>query len=172
MSKQKTIRGDVQRVKVLYPNGELEQIIPFKGGRIDGEVKKFYENGELQSVNYYENGSVVKQASYIDGVLDALIECKEVGGRLEPNGECKMFWKNGNLKDIYFIKGEKMNGECKKFYENGNLKELVYLKDSELDGECKMFYENGELKQTVYFENGRRKWKVQKIDAKSLDTSI
>jgi antitoxin component YwqK of YwqJK toxin-antitoxin module len=62
---------------------------------------------------------------------------------------------NGKIKSIknYDKKGN-LNGECKIYYENGNLKQIYHYKSANIDGIFQSFYENGHKKRVDYFSKG------------------
>lgn len=71
-----------------------------------------------------------------------------------PEGEIKSYYENGSLQGVgQFINGLE-EGEWEEYYENGNLKNISYFSNGKLEGEQKFYFENGNLKNIIYFENG------------------
>tara|TARA_B100000965_G_C19323638_1_gene639804 strand:+ start:83 stop:502 length:420 start_codon:yes stop_codon:yes gene_type:complete len=59
-------------------------------------------------IEYWENGNILSQVHYKDGVRD---------------GSCKYYFKNGVMMAEGFYLNGKMSGYWHSFYENGQLKE-------------------------------------------------
>jgi hypothetical protein len=66
-----------------------------------------------------------------------------VNGKVE--GECKIWWDNGELREHYFYKDGKLEGEYKSWYDNGQLTTYCTFKNGKEHGECKSWHENGKL---------------------------
>ncbi|RZJ43898.1 MAG: DUF4375 domain-containing protein, partial [Chryseobacterium sp.] len=94
------------------------------------------------------------------------------------SGECKTFYSENVVKEIFYLENGIINGEFRSFYENGKLKEQIqYLKGNQT-GELVEYHENGNKKYSIrkdttlkqfehywYYENGKPK----KLEHKLLD---
>jgi antitoxin component YwqK of YwqJK toxin-antitoxin module len=97
---------------------------------------------------------------------------------MEYSGECKTFYKNNKIKEIFSLEKGVVSGAFKSFYESGKPKEIIHYLHGEQTGEREEFHENGNKKHIVkllsdkkqfehfwYYENG----KLQKLEHKLID---
>jgi antitoxin component YwqK of YwqJK toxin-antitoxin module len=94
------------------------------------------------------------------------------------SGECKTFYPDQKVKEIFTLEKGVIDDAFKSFYENGNPKEQIQFFKGEPTGERMEYYENGNKKYSVrkdvsknwfeyfwYHENGN----PQKLEHKQLD---
>lgn len=94
------------------------------------------------------------------------------------SGECKTFYSENAIKEIFYLENGVISGEFKSFYESGKIKEQIQYSKGEQTGERVEFYENGNKKYSIrkdailiqvehywYYENGKPK----KLEHKLLD---
>ena len=97
---------------------------------------------------------------------------------LKFSGECKTFYPDKTVKEIFYLENGGLDGVFKSYYENGKSKENIYFEKGEETGEKEEFYENGNKKYDVrkgqtskqfvhtrYHENGH----PQKLEHLSLN---
>ena len=137
------------RVEIIkrYDNGQKKLLVIYKGEGIDEVITKritFNENGDTLRVEkpldklkmeweYYENGQMEKEGTYIDGKRD---------------GKWTYYNEDGSLIGERIYKdGEIWNGFVVYYNENGKIKKEKNYKDGELDGYEKeyTYYENGQI---------------------------
>lgn len=116
----------------------------------------------------YPSGKIKSQ--YTDGINsngDVFIDFKsyfEEGGintydhTLVDNNnntkrEYKIFYKNGQLRLMYFTFNGKKNGQEKEYYENGKIQGITFYKDGKKSGERKTYYNSGQLKSFYNYED-------------------
>ena len=58
-------------------------------------------------------------------------------------GEFRYYYRNGNLRAIYFYKNGKFDGYAKRFYENGNQQAVEFYRSGVLSDTTTLFYESG-----------------------------
>lgn len=94
------------------------------------------------------------------------------------SGECKTFYSENVIKEIFYLENGIISGEFKSFYESGKIKEQIQYSKGEQTGEIVEYYENGNKKYSIrkdptlkqfehyrYYENGMPK----KLEHKLLD---
>jgi len=96
-------------------------------------------------IEYWDNGEVLSQVHYKDGVRD---------------GSCRYYHKNGYLMtEGFYLKG-KMSGDWGNYYDNGQIKShgtYNYTESgdySRKDGSWKYYYENGQLQSESIIKDG------------------
>ena len=94
---------------------------------------------------YWDNGEVLSQVHYKDGLRD---------------GSCRYYHKNGNLMtEGFYLKG-KMSGDWGHYYDNGQIEShgtYNYTESgdySRKDGVWKYYYENGQLQRESIIKDG------------------
>ncbi len=70
-------------------------------------------------------------------------------------GQCKGWWRNGQLAHECTYKDGKKEGTDKQWYENGQLAHECTYKDGKMDGLCKEWYANGRLQDEWTFKDGK-----------------
>jgi antitoxin component YwqK of YwqJK toxin-antitoxin module len=94
------------------------------------------------------------------------------------SGECKTFYSENKIKEIFTLENGIINDEFKSFYESGRIKEEIQYSKGEQTGERVEYYENGNKKYTIrknlqlnqfehywYYENGNS----QKLEHRLLE---
>jgi antitoxin component YwqK of YwqJK toxin-antitoxin module len=88
MKGQKNSKGQREGIwEYLYPNGNIEASIPFKGGKRDGIEEWFYENGKIHwripfkegkedgiEESFDEQGNIIRTRHWKDGKLIEITE--------------------------------------------------------------------------------------------------
>jgi TPR repeat protein/antitoxin component YwqK of YwqJK toxin-antitoxin module/RNA polymerase subunit RPABC4/transcription elongation factor Spt4 len=110
-----------------YPNGQKEQEINWKNGKIDGLSTEWYENGQKSS---------------------------EANWKGSPNGSMTTWYENGQKKSEGNWKDGKPNGLNTDWYENGQKKSEGNWKNGKFDGLITQWYENGQKSFEANFKNG------------------
>ena len=96
-------------------------------------------------IEYWDNGNVLSQVHYLDGIRD---------------GSCRYYYKNGTLMSEGFYKNGKMIGMWISYYENGQINSHGSYKYTESgvysrkDGVWKYYYENGQLRSESIIKDG------------------
>ena len=144
----------LNEVKGFYDDGTLQRIYFIdRDSLIQGEYKVFFEDGEtLFEVSHYSNGQLDGERTlfYIDGVP----EIKEYYSKDTLIDTTKIYYKNGNLKQLVPHNKGVLSGILRVFYDNGNLKEEVMFEDNQENGPFKEYHPNGQLKWTGTYLNG------------------
>ena len=73
---------------------------------------------------------------------------------IQPHGEYKEYYENGQLELQGYYKNGKFDGEWKSWYENGQIGSQYYYKEGELDGEYTCWCNDGQLRVKVSYEEG------------------
>ena len=93
-------------MKTFYANGQLDTLESYRYNQLHGLSQGFAPNGIL-----------VREANFLDGLLD---------------GPVREYYKTGQLKKETFYKSDKRDGPEKEYYPNGTL-------------QFERLYENGQL---------------------------
>ncbi|PKM60937.1 MAG: hypothetical protein CVU99_05560 [Firmicutes bacterium HGW-Firmicutes-4] len=116
--------------KEYYENGTLKYEGNFVNGLASGPGKLYEENGKLKYVGNFTNGYASGQGRIFDA--NGKLKCEGNFARLPsnqentkdpsvPNGHCKEYYDNGQLKyDGEFVNGV-WHGEGRSFDRNGRL---------------------------------------------------
>lgn len=104
----------------------------------------------------------------------------EEGKEFDMNfsGECKTYYGDNAIKEVFCLENGVIHGEFRSFYENGKAKEQIQYSQGVQTGERVEYYENGNKKYTIrkdpvvqqfehlwYYENGNpRKLEHKKAD--------
>ena len=94
---------------------------------------------------YWDNGKVLSQIHYLNGMRD---------------GSCRHWYKNGQLMNEGFYKNGKMTGIWMSYYENGQLESQGTYKYTESGvysrkyGVWKYYYDNGQLQSESIIKDG------------------
>jgi antitoxin component YwqK of YwqJK toxin-antitoxin module len=71
-------------------------------------------------------------------------------------GEYKLWYSNGQLREhCYYVDGQR-HGEFKEWYPSGQIWEHCYYVDDNLHGEYKAWHDNGQLREHYFFVDGKR----------------
>tara|TARA_B110000438_G_scaffold42814_1_gene42708 strand:+ start:79 stop:495 length:417 start_codon:yes stop_codon:yes gene_type:complete len=96
-------------------------------------------------VEYWDNGNVLSQVHYQDGVRE---------------GSCRYYHKNGvMMSEGFYFKG-KMSGDWGNYYNNGQIESHGTYKYTESgvysqkDGVWKHYYDNGQLQRESIIKDG------------------
>lgn len=88
-----------QNVVYFYKNGNIQAILPFKNGHINGTLKRFYANGVLESTE-----------SRKDGLLA---------------GELKQYYQNSRIKYEATKFGQRYVDTARYYHANGEVAQLI-----------------------------------------------
>lgn len=162
--------------KEFYEDGQLKVMSNWKAGKLDGDYIFYFQNGKIQSKGSYkkgeqigkwffysENGKPISEESYM---YDKGIKKK--------NGLFRFFNKEGVLIDEVNYKDDLFDGQGKLFYDNGNLKQIANYKKGESVGMVTIYKEN---KPNVLDGTGKLKnnnvigeWTYYHEDGKTIET--
>lgn len=171
----------IQRAENIYQkNKKLMDKAREKDLFGSGLYEKLEEMSALDD-EYYElnDKTMTKIEKYIRKNPNEI--CLDEDGKefdMKYSGECKTFYSDNSLKEVFNLENGIINGEFKSFYENRELKEQIQYSKGEQTGERVEYYENGNKKYSVrkdsalkqfehywYYENGKPK----KLEHKLLD---
>jgi len=102
--------------------------------RLFGHPEKRYENETRKE--YYENGQIEIEETYVNGELD---------------GARRIWYPNGVLFKKDFYANGKRNGKSKTWFKNGVLVCSSYYRNDTADWLSKCFYPTGQVKSEQYF---------------------
>ncbi|WP_158839414.1 toxin-antitoxin system YwqK family antitoxin [Polaribacter sp. L3A8] len=132
----------------------LELEMPYREGKIEGEVLEYYANGDLYSKSYYvddKKNGIETTYHYNNNILSEINYVND-----ELSGRYKTFHSNGKPKEI----GQTLNGyytgawrtyysdgtlESKSFYKKGNLSDFYRYYDTDGKLYYDYIYRKGEL---------------------------
>ena len=140
--------------KKYYNTGEIEALIPYKNGLVDGKVRTYYQNGALQKEIPYNNGKRdgCARMYYENGNLEAELEWKND----QMVGTEKWYYENGEFSHIIPYKNGKINGMEKYFYKNGLLSAKIPWVAGDMNGTATHFYDDGRVKSEVTYIQGKK----------------
>jgi antitoxin component YwqK of YwqJK toxin-antitoxin module len=93
-----------------------------------------------QAVSFYENGHPMLEQSFTNDKLD---------------GPYKQWWRNGQLRYLFFYKDDQYVGTQKVFFENGKLREEANYTAGKLDGLQRVWDGNGQLVSNYTIRNNK-----------------
>lgn len=188
----------------FWENGKIKQETNYVDGKIEGYIKKYdrlgrqiasqrYENGQkvvitqtqpqnlenkvVEKNQYYENGSIKKQGSYIDnkpvgvhkeynetgkvehvkvfeqpGILKAVGALDSTGKR---TGEWEFFYEDGKIKSRGKYNKSRKEGKWTYYYHSGKIEQEGNYKKDSYQGQWRWYYENDKLHRDENYENGQ-----------------
>jgi antitoxin component YwqK of YwqJK toxin-antitoxin module len=177
------------KFKKFDANGQIIEEGNYKSGKQHGEWTFHYTNGKLKGkgafengdggdlgssgiprngregkwVNYYEDGVLAQESSYLRGMLHGFSREFYATGKIKKEsnfkngvfeGLQKEFYPSGNIKSESFYINGLLDGLQKEFFENGNLQKEMFVKSGKTEGSYKEFYENGKLSKEAIAKNG------------------
>ena len=110
-------------------------------------------------LEYWDNGNILSQVHYVDGVRD---------------GSCRNYYKNGILMDEGFYINGKMSGLWISYYNNGNIKEKGKYShknnnvSSFKTGTWTTYYQSGEISSKSKIVNGKENRKYYNKEGELL----
>ena len=110
----------------------------FDNGKID--LTKKLVNGTGWNYWYYRNGQISDQIYHLNG---------------KTNGELKIWFENGQIREISNWKKGIQEGMYEVYYENGQLEEKVNWINGKRNGKLERWYKNGQKEQEIFFKNGQ-----------------
>lgn len=163
--------------KILFPDGKLKRITPFKNGLEEGVEKEYAHDGRLVMIAEYSNG-FLKHREYMNG-LDPLGRKQGLWKEFYPDGKLKMAgtYRNG-VKNGYFkyydkegnlVKIEKyIDGVLQEdppelavyeirtdYYPDGNIKVVGSYKDGVAEGVRREYSHDGKITDSYIMHKGR-----------------
>ncbi|MEP2771605.1 MAG: hypothetical protein ABJH05_05625 [Fulvivirga sp.] len=115
--------------KVYDENGELVSEKNYLNDTLHGVAKAYFDNGKLYTHVHYMNGHFVDTFYH--------------------------YFKNGNLNHIGFYDSTgKSQGEFKVFYESGQLKQIGYKLDGQFHGQLTEFNIAGDTVRSDFYSKG------------------
>src|SRR3990167_8034438 len=144
-------------LKQRQPNWRFEMVQSYANGL--PQIILFYEptvHGEraVQQTTFYENNRIQTQMDVVLIDEDSNI-AKEWGSSLVPHGARLDYSSEGALVKFSNYQAGVLNGECKVFYPNGNLQNECIYQNGILTGAVQAYYENGKIKEEAYYEMGQ-----------------
>ena len=142
---------------LYYKNGEIKTFVIFKNGKRNGVYK-----------SYYEDGTILLESMYINGVQEGFEKCYYNNGKIkeennfkngERNGVCKTYSKDGQLLLEITYRAGLRNGQYIEYYEeNEKIKtkgeykstSVFNVRNSKIR---KDYYLNGKLKRERTYED-------------------
>lgn len=168
--------GVQQNGKIYYKNGNISEILKFKNGKKEGEIRKFYEDGTLgeiavwkdgekdgKYVYYHQNGNIQAEGFFNMGEQNGVWKQFDENGIIESEsnwkddehtGKYKGYDKNGNLQEVCYLKKGKRKGLSTEYYSNGVILSEINYKDGKFDGLFKTYHKNGNLKEDFIYKDG------------------
>ena len=125
--------------KTYFVTNRLSKIENYKNDTLNGSFTSFSENGNLYAKGTYKMG--LKIDSFYLYNSNGTINLQE--------------WRDSTGKS---------QGLFKVFYDNGQLSQLGYMKDSYLDDTSKSFFDNGQLKAIEFYQNIKKEGKWSYFD--------
>lgn len=106
------------------------------------EEGKYRDNKKVDRwLEYYCNGNVKNQLSFVNG---------------RPDGYAKIYHENGKISEEGMWKNNRWVGTYKLYYPNGQVQhEFVFNSNGKREGNQKYYYENGQLAIEGAFANGK-----------------
>lgn len=140
--------------KSYFDVGEkiLEYQIPYKDGKIDGEVLEFYANGNVYEKTYYKDGN--KEGLQTSYHYNNKISTEINYANNELNGSYKSYYSNGNLHEIGQSLEGFYDGVWKTYYSNGIIKSDFTYKKGNLNGLYKFYDTDGKLFYEYIYRKG------------------
>jgi antitoxin component YwqK of YwqJK toxin-antitoxin module len=151
--------------KVYYENGGLKHETRVVSDKFIGEKKTFFENGNLKRIeklnqptpldatkydcfvtNFRSDGTKVSEYQYVNDKINGLtIDYDSTGRKARTavyidgkiNGKETLYFPNGNIKSIAFVKNDTLRGFDIDFKENGDTLKWFHNGEYGLNG---MFY--------------------------------
>jgi antitoxin component YwqK of YwqJK toxin-antitoxin module len=156
---------------VYFPNSTIvKQVVHYKEGKREGELKEYYRNGNLKTRQFYKNDTLNDSSfSYFEnGKMSTMQFLKNH----KKEGTWKAFNEQGQLFVEVNYKNDELDGYSKKYtYRSLKLIEQLHYKNGHKDGKQEVYYPNGKLKSLTYFSNnnpclGTEEWneKGEEID--------
>lgn len=100
--------------------------------------KKEYFNKEKTKIKFiktYENNVLISESKYYQN--------GKIEGLYNLNGNCALYYANGNIKKQFINVNDVPEGLSKEFFSNGNIKGSAYYKNGNFVNEAFTYYENG-----------------------------
>ena len=159
-------------------NGQLDNQIHYKEGKLDGPHITWYPNGNRKEqisyindeingpfISWYDSGEKKEEGYNVAGVKDGVhttwfengqkrVENTYRLGKL--NGPSSVWYANGQKKKSGFYKNNMPNGLFTQWNENGQRLEDGNYVDGQKDGKYTYWYSNGQKRQELYFKAGKR----------------
>lgn len=125
-----------------YPSGKPEREVHWKNGVQHGTIRRYYESGQLMiegeweygqqlsEKQYHENGNLLHEMKFKDGVL---------------HGICKEYYDNGNLSQEREYYYGVQSGIYNSYYRTGKIEWKAEMKNGLPSGTWKHFNQEGKL---------------------------
>lgn len=133
-----------------WENGALKEKSNYYQNSLSGYYFSYHENGKPHT-NCYYSGNLIDglfYSYYDNGQLEFCLKYDK--GNISQNGDTKIYYKNGNLKEITEYKNGKRTGNWKLYTESGTIKEEARCKNG-IKGTKLEYYPNGDLKSIISF---------------------
>lgn len=147
----------------LHRNGKLKAETPYRDGRVQGTLHRWFENGvPSQTCDYSDNlRSGRCRTFHPDGSLSTDTTFRKG----LPDGSDKEWFQNGRLKVDGTYRDAKRTGPYRLWFEDGSPRFECNYVDGRMDGLCREWYRAGRLAWQAMFARGAfagevRSWRV------------
>ncbi len=145
-------------LKSWYESGQLEAIIQYKNGQMDGEASIWYKNGNHQFTGKYDKGYLVAETLWDEKGKEQLsrkYRIETIYYKTSPQNNLTP------LKEKYTVimDGQQdtlRHGAYRSWYNDGKLRMITDYAEGKLNGFAKEWHSNGLIKSEGYYKNGRR----------------
>jgi antitoxin component YwqK of YwqJK toxin-antitoxin module len=163
--------------KELYPDGKTKAEGMYKDGKKTGRWKYYYPDGTIEQEGaydddgnltgewkwYYNSGKLMRQESYLNGLLDGFSVEYDESGLLVSQGEYIEGLENGfweyhdgeTFEEGTYLNGLR-NGEWKSYYAAGQLRFKGEFIDDNPNGRHLSYWDNGNVKEEGRYIMGRK----------------
>jgi antitoxin component YwqK of YwqJK toxin-antitoxin module len=132
--------------KIRYRHGVLQEQVPHEGGRINGEVTRFYASGSLQETQQY---------------LEDL-----------PNGLRFRYTENGKLIVADSWTNGYRNGPSFEYSANGKLRAQQFYQNDTLIGWQHLSWQDGTPNMSTWFSDTGKTWVIHRLPFAQIRDTI
>ena len=136
--------------KLMHENGQIELLIQYKDGKMDGLGARWHANGQK-----------VVEGNLKDGKVWTVVGWKPNGEKSETNvvkGNGVLvyeYYENGQKQSQLNFKDGKMDGLGTRWYRNGQMEKEVTYRDGKKDGLLTEWYGNGQKRLELNYKDGK-----------------
>ena len=165
-----------------YSNGLLNYKVPYKDGKVQGDVL-IYRNGVLAKSIPYDDGKV-GSGEMVDYHSIGSVNIKLQVSEGKANGPFKSFYDSGELYRTGQQKEGDLIGERITYFKSGEVSYKENYLEGQLDGEYVSYYRDGQIDVTgqykeankigkweYFFRNGNKS-RVQNFDEKGKENGL
>ena len=138
--------------KTYYSNGQVAKIENYFNDTLNGQISYFDEKGKIKGKTFYNMGVKVDSSKmYFPNGQANMEEWKDSSGKTQ--GLFKLYYQDGQLSQIGYMKDNFLDDTCKTFFDNGQLKTIEFYKDRKKEGTWQYFSRVGKLIGTEVYSN-------------------